>query len=172
MNACRKFRKRIALSRADESNDATLVGHLTECAACRAYAAEISALCDAHKTRAAALPEIDAPARLRQKVASAINEASSTPWLYASLRKALAGAAAAALALLIFTFWNKQQQAPTPVEPASSVLTDNTTEIKPSYAAYRNAFSADELEMALDRYSSAGADDEIYRVGTAFLNSQ
>src|SRR5689334_22314964 len=127
MKTCREFRKQIALLRVDRATDPEVDNHLRRCADCRTYAAEISALCEVHETRAAALPHVGAAARLRQRVAATVNEASGTAWLHA-FQKALGAAAVAALTVAVLILW-KKQPVPAPVEVTSTPTAEKIREI-------------------------------------------
>jgi hypothetical protein len=154
MKPCRQFKERIALSIAEAKSDAALQEHLRECAACRAYAEEIRAVCGDHAQRASQLPEIDAPLRLHGKLRDALQEKGrSWTWI-----RPIATGALATLAFFLYLHWRP------PPKENQVVTVPRRREIKvtePSYAAYRHrlSHSADELEAALSRYDAPGQGD-------------
>lgn len=154
MKPCRQFKERIVLSIAEAKSDAALQAHLRECAACRAYAEEIRAVCGDHAQRASQLPEIDAPLRLHGRIKAALSK-DERRWTWA--RPAAAGALAT-LVIILYLHWRpspKENRVVTVPPPREIKITE------PSYAAYRNrlSHSAEELEAALSRYDAPGQGD-------------
>lgn len=154
MKPCCQYKERIVLSIAEAKSDPALQEHFLECAACRAYAEEIRAVCGEHAQRASQLPEIDAPLRLHGKLRAALRE-NDRRWTW--VRPVAAGALAT---LVIILYLNGR---PSPKENRV-VTVPPPREIKvtePSYAAYRHrlSHSAEELEAALSRHDALGQGD-------------
>ena len=154
MKPCCQFKERIVLSVVEGTNDATVVEHTSQCAACRAYAEEIRAVCTDHAQRASQLPEIDAPFRLHGKLRTALQEKGrSWSWI-----RPIAAGAVATLAFILCLHWRpspKVNRVVTVPPPREIKVTE------PSYAAYRSHLSrsAEELEAALSRYDAPGQGD-------------
>ena len=154
MKPCRQFKERIVLSIAEAKSDADLQEHLRECAACRAYAEEIRAVCGDHAQRASQLPEIDAPLPLHGNLRVALRE-NDHRWTWA---RPIAAGALATLVIILYLSGR-----PSPKENRV-VTVPPPREIKiaePSYAAYRSHLSrsAEEFEAALSRYDAPGQGD-------------
>jgi predicted anti-sigma-YlaC factor YlaD len=147
MKSCRHFRQRIALSMVEGLNDPAIQEHLTHCAACRAYAEEIRAVCADHTHRAAQLPQYDAPLRLHGRIRAEL-PGDRRRWSW--VRPILAGALAA-LIIGLYLHW-RPSPTPTPVVITPSPQPQLT---EPSYAVYRNHLSrsAEELDAALSSYA-------------------
>jgi hypothetical protein len=154
MKPCRQFKERIALSIAEGTDDATVVEHISHCAACHAYAQEIRAVCTRHAQRASELPEIDAPLRLNGKLRAALQDKGpSWTWI-----RPIAAGALATLVFVLYLYWRpapKENRIVTVPPPRDIKVTE------PSYAAYRSRLSrsAEELEAALSRYDAPGQGD-------------
>lgn len=155
MKPCCQFKERIVLSIADAKSDAALQKHLRECAACRAYAEEIRAVCGDHAQRASQLPEIDAPLRLHGNLRVALQEKGRS-WTW--IRPIAVAGALPALIFLLYLQWRlspKENRIVTVPPPREIKVTE------PSYAAYRHRLSrsAEELEAALSRYDAPDQGD-------------
>jgi hypothetical protein len=161
MKPCRPFKKRIALSIVERQNDAEVEQHLAHCAACRAYAEEIHAVCADHTNRVADLPDHDAPVWLHGKVRAAL-DGSRRRWSWAH------PVAAGALAALVMVLYLHRRPSPKPTA-AVTVAVPRPQVLEPSYAAYRHHLSrsAEELEAALSRDDTGvGAAAEVFTVST------
>jgi hypothetical protein len=157
MKPCGEYKERIALAIVEDRLTEELQKHVSRCAVCRAYAEEVREICGEHANRAEALPEIEAPRRMRARVREAIFEDTSD-WLglpVRALRRLLQGFGIAAAATIIIAVWMHRS-------PPSTVLPPNTTEItktegaltklrEPTLATYHNrlARSVEELEASL-----------------------
>lgn len=162
MKPCLQFKERIALSIAEGSDEAAVADHVRQCAACRAYAEKIRAICSDHTQRASQLPETDAPLRLHGRLRDALREKGrSWTWI-----RPIAAGALATLVVILYLHWR-----PAPKENRI-VSVPPPREIKPSepsYAAYRSRLSrsAEELEAALSRYDPPGqGDDQVLKASS------
>jgi hypothetical protein len=154
MKPCRQFKERIALSIAEGTDDAAVVEHTSQCAACRAYRNEIQAVVTEHAKRAGQLPEIDAPLRLHGRLRTALQEKErSWTWI-----RPVAAGALATLAVILYLHWRPATQEN---RVATVPLPQEIKVTEPSYAAYRSRLSrsAEELEAALSRCDAPGPGD-------------
>jgi len=153
MKPCRAFKKRIALAIVGGDDDPALTKHLADCAACRLYADEMRAISAEHTQRANQLPNTEAPLRLRTALAYAVREQRplTLPWQWIT-----AGAAVAALAILVYLHSSPSRTAPKTATVAEAERIETATGAirEPSYAAYHRRLtrSLEELDLALSQY--------------------
>ena len=166
MKPCQKYKERIALAIMDDQVDR----HVSECAACAAYAKEVKRIYGEHRARAEALLEIEAPERLHARVRDSItlHECVACCGIDASLRRLLQGLGVAATAVIILAL--VLNRAPHDAEPASAAVAVTKPDLigEPTFAAYHNRLSrsVEEFEASLKDHGSLNA-SEVLKISSA-----
>lgn len=177
MKLCRKYKERIALAIVEGDPRSDLRHHLESCAACRAYAEEMESVCGEHGQRAAALPEVEAPARLNARVRDAITRSEGSLCcgieIRVSLRRLLqamgiAAGAAIIVGMLVQLSSPEPTSSPAMAEATTPRMSEATRSAEPTLAAYhhRLARSVEELEASLRDYGVA-SDGEVLKASSA-----
>jgi len=149
---------------------AELRQHLQQCAACREYFRELSAVCGAHASAARSLPAAETSARLHRRVAAGIRARPRSAWreFFAANRPLglnLAGAAVAlGLLLLLGLIWSRHSTPPVRVTVSSAPTPQAEPESFPtgsSLMAYRLALnrSSEDLDRLLTREAARPANN-------------
>lgn len=173
MKACQKYKEEIALAIVNDQVDR----HVSECAACAAYAKEVKRIYGEHRDRAEALPEIEAPARLHARVRDSITRYEGVSCcgieVRASLRRLLQGLGVAATAAIIVVV--VLQFAPRKPSPTPAIVEVTKPEApaigEPTFAAYHNRLSrsVEEFEASLKDHGALNG-GEVLKVSSASEN--
>ncbi|HTH47854.1 MAG TPA: hypothetical protein VMB21_10115 [Candidatus Limnocylindria bacterium] len=178
MKACATHREAVALlasSALGDEESGPLKEHLQACPSCRAYFAEISAICVAHAEAVRALPAAADRPQLYHRVATAIRPSArpseARGWA-ALLGRPWQLAGAAGLLLAAVGSWSLLRPAPSPVPlPARSTAASvaSPESVGPQFLAYRLALNRS--PEAFERLLTAEAAQPSYSSGLPVLRN-
>ena len=160
MNECEKMREYMTRGggEADDARRAEAARHLASCVSCARYSRAMSSLCDSLRSLAREADAVAPPARLHERVASALQAATGSfrPRLAWTAAAVAAGLVVAARLYLLFLTGQPQGVGRTATQTGIARLEDVPSDALPTFAVYRkaSAMRPDDLERLMDRFET------------------